>query len=782
MADEIKHFVSSPTGQKGLRSTNSSTRQVRATSIEKAQKAMQPCEEPIDLRNLFPDDCFTHKHGTLTHYLDDAAIQFFHQQVKRYGNKYTLGVNLAVLKHASARFSAPTTDSSTPTAVGANNDEIVYKPPAIIPVGYSQHRGEVRLNFATDIEIELPNGNVLMARSVDISPSGMQVRLPDLLEVVEGMELDVFFPTLEEEHEQEFGAVNYVLMSSAIGSMYMTLKLARVKPGDHPFDVFIEDFISSKKHRYRVDAEDSRIAMTAKAWEYLYVKALPHLVAFVSTSDDKIKILELAISDQNVHQTKGLGNSMLSSIEHTMSKLRLQALAQRKGERAEIYACRYQGTGLRRRLCARSWEFEDEQQRQLFLSNTANLDTFRAWRIEVVPLSEIPEQRSLELLEKLAEESVEQSDALINQLNQCEYLMYLVDITAEIRREPLLIAQDLQQTEDYFFDQFEIRRKASAEYTRLRLGIGRQRNEDRYIYQSPIELKFYGEKLRGKTLDLSVNGLKIQLETPKTFQLRDAVAIDFLGLRKKFKTAKNLTKEAYRVAACTQSGIVCLTRDYRVSNHKAAVFIDKLIKNNQGVLPSCTGERWMSTKARLMETWLNHCLPAQALLVTRHGSNYDVPYLLTGANTSEVMAPFSIGKDLYHLEELLNVRKLRLLIRQLPAADKPLTTEIYVEQRIDLEEQSIVDITVADCDDFKDDLQRAEYVASGLTADQFKCYKVSLSKIPRLEKVDLIDDIKMIRRNARHQLSEFEEEFKAMVAITELVDITDIVLERYNLS
>jgi len=41
--------------------------------------------------------------------------------------------------------------------------------------------------------------------------------------------------------------------------------------------------------------------------------------------------------------------------------------------------------------------------------------------------------------------------------------------------------------------------------------------------------------------------------------------------------------------------------------------------------------------------------------------------------------------------------------------------------------------------------------------------------------------MKIIRRNARHQLSEFQNDYKSLVAIMELTDFTDSISRRYNL-
>ena len=778
MAEEIKHFVRKQSGAKGLVDDAPAFDRsgLDVKYISESERLSMPCEEPIDLRDLFPTQCYPVKQGNITHFLDTEADRFYLKQIQKHSGHYTQAIFEAVLKHASARLA-----SGIYKAEEASDVIETLRPPAVIPVGYSQHRQENRLNFATDIEIELPSGSIIQGRTVDISPSGVQIKLQQLLDVVDGMEMEVSFPNLETKYEKYFGLVSYRLMKSSIGSMYMTLMLARVDPGDHPFDVFLQEFIDEKKHRYRIDSEDSKLALTAKAWEYLYIKSLPYLACFAAAEGERLQIQEIAISGKNKQQLKGLGNSMLSTLEQQMSSLRLNKIAHHDTPPPEIYAYRYQGSGLRRRLCATSWQFSNNKTRTTFLRAGIHGGTFVAWRIHVIKLKNLPEQRSHELLEKLALESPEQAESLLQQLNHNGYLLYLVDITDSLRRDPLLNHDELLDApEDEFFDGFEVKRAKTAEFTRLRLGISKQRNEDRFIYQSPIIVKFYGEKIKGHTLDLSVNGLKVALDNPQSFQIRDTVTIDFVGFNKKFRSSQ-LKGQSYRVVATTRDGAVCLTRDHRIARHQAAIFMNKLLQKNKDVLPSCTGELWMSTKSRLMESWLNLCLPTQALLLTREKGDYDIPYVLSGDYTSRLLAPFQIGKDIYNFESLLNFQKLKDSIRKLSVNyEKPQSLELYIYQYQSGDKIPVVKIST--WSDFNDDIERSEFLQKCSRYPVFGFYNLTFSKVPRLEKSELTNDMNVIRINARHRLAEFEADYQSLAAIVELSDITDLVLSRYNIT
>jgi len=764
MADGIKHFISNKFGGKGLSGTFEETAPV--SNNPKANTA--DYDKNIDLRSIYPYSCSPVYHKNRVHYLDRDSEQYLQRLLDRNKDIYTEEMYHSVVKYASS-------------AVPASNPEEkqnAVSPPIVIPAGYSQHRQESRLNFATDVEIEMPSGTVILARSVDISASGIQLKVKQLLDVINDMELQLSFPQLEAQHEKSFGSVTYVLKKNTVGSLFMSLFLVRKDPGEDSFDIFIEEFIRLKKHRYRIDSEDSAMALTSKAWEYLYIKSLPYLACFISTANERIQIQEIAISESNNHQLNGLGNSMLSHLESKMSTFRLNGIARQESAAPEIYAYRYRGDGLRRKVCATSWQFKEPAAKLTFLHAGIKQDSFSAWRVEVVELKALPKSRSQELLAKLVKESPVQAENLVDQLNQYDHLLYLVEITDQLKRDPLLTEhQGTDELPDYFFDDYEIPKRKAADFTRLRLGIAKRRNEQRFIYRSPVTIKLYGEKIKATTIDFSVNGLKISTDKSSTFQIRDTVSLEFTGFNKKFRTAK-LKTEPYRVVAITPDGDVCLCRDHRVSRHKAAIFLKKLIDKNVEILEHCTGEVWMSTKARLIEAWMHQCLPTQPLLVARKNNKYHVPYIIHSDTTDELLAPFSIGDNLYDLKPLMGSSIITGTFKHIaPQEGHILNHEIFVTKQL----LSDTEVVIKYWTDFDSDLARAEYVRGQLKTGMFKVYHLAFSKIPKLDKSDLADDMNVIRKNARHRLLEFEETYHSLVGILEISDATEQVRLRYNL-
>ena len=190
----------------------------------------------------------------------------------------------------------------------------------------------------------------------------------------------------------------------------------------------------------------------------------------------------------------------------------------------------------------------------------------------------------------------------------------------------------------------------------------------------------------------------------------------------------------------------------------------------------------MSTKSRLMESWLNLCLPTQSLLLTRTDGVYDIPYILSGNYTSQLLAPFQIGTELYNLESIFECNNLKQKLREMSInTDIPPTIEIYVYQQSE-SENSIPTIELKTWSDFEDDIERVEYIQKCCRYPVFGFYSLTLCKVPRMEKSYLLEDMNVIRRNARHRLTDFENEYQSLISVMELTDRTLLVLERYNLN
>ena len=175
---------------------------------------------------------------------------------------------------------------------------------------------------------------------------------------------------------------------------------------------------------------------------------------------------------------------------------------------------------------------------------------------------------------------------------------------------------------------------------------------------------------------------------------------------------------------------------------------------------------------------MHQCLPTQSLLVGRKNNQYHVPYIIQSETTAGLLAPFKLGDDLYQFSQLFERTELTSLFRELKV-EQPHT--ISLEAYVSKTGPKAEDIVVKLWQDFDSDLARAEYIQSQMDSHRFMAYSVSLSKIPKLDKSDLREELNILRRNSRHRLMEFEETYKSLVAIVELMDVTRQIRERYNL-
>jgi len=221
-----------------------------------------------------------------------------------------------------------------------------------------------------------------------------------------------------------------------------------------------------------------------------------------------------------------------------------------------------------------------------------------------------------------------------------------------------------------------------------------------------------------------------------------------------------------------------LCRDHRVSQHKAAIFLSKLISKNADILKHCTGEIWMSTKARLIEAWMHQCLPTQSLLVARQRNKYSVPYIIESDTSTEVLKPFASSSGVFDFSALFDRKEITGLFRHLKIQLEHVNClEIYVSQAGDTTD----DVELRLWSDFETDLDRVEYIKSKYKSPGFAAYTVSLTAVPKLDKTSLSEELAVLRKNSRHRLVEFEDTYRSLVGVLELMPTTDKVTERYSL-
>jgi len=208
------------------------------------------------------------------------------------------------------------------------------------------------------------------------------------------------------------------------------------------------------------------------------------------------------------------------------------------------------------------------------------------------------------------------------------------------------------------------------------------------------------------------------------------------------------------------------------------MFLKKLIDRNVEILKHCTGEVWMSTKARLSEAWMHQCLPTQSLLVARQKNEYSVPYIIESETTKDILKPFSSSESIYDFSALFERVKITSLFRQLKVEQEHvINLEIYVARK----GYPIEQVEVKMWSDFATDLERVEYFKSKIKSTTFTAYTLSFSAVPKLDKTSLSEELNVVRKNSRHRLVEFQNTYQSLVGIIELMVTTDKVRERYNL-
>ena len=240
------------------------------------KRLARPCIRLIDLRGLVDGECRPYEYEGKQHYLDDVAIEVFERQIRSFG-EYTMGVYEAVSNtennfrviHQKQRDLAATGDSE----VAVSNEESSSPYCAeLMTFGNYAKRAEERMNYAMQLEMFKAENRSIQGTSVDISVTGMRVKVSKehMFKVDERLQMQLRGLEGEYTLDKKVG-IPYKIVWVERSENDVRLGLQRLTEQPNPtFNAFIERFIHGNKRRYKVNLDNTIEAIKNKSFEQYY--------------------------------------------------------------------------------------------------------------------------------------------------------------------------------------------------------------------------------------------------------------------------------------------------------------------------------------------------------------------------------------------------------------------------------------------------------------------------------------------------------------------------------
>jgi len=780
------------------RQTKSISTDLRFLVKMEVKRLAKPCIRSIDLRTIVKDDCRLFQQHGIEHYLNVNGILAFEKLVKRYG-EYTFGVYEGVLDEANKEKDQYLVIHNKGTAL---SELVLPGEKYIIPcqelLNYPT-RSQERLNYVVAVEVFFADNSSAHASTLDISINGLRIKFkdPDTVQKIKVFEpIHVVFRGLTKQHGLHRESIEYKVLRISGQTDKANIHLYRANDKNNAFETFVNDLIRLNKHRYKVNLDNVEMAMASKVYEQSFANTTPTLPVFVRR--DKNDFYHAQYASTNSHNkpivdywTDERGNNLIgflvnpSRIHQLLNngsaypQLTVYCFNHVKDEIVYFYSASEQelekypdllSTFLSYGACKVSWRVY-----QLTSSDVRPSDAF-------TPTS-IPNgiNKKIDRLNRVI------SPRLQAKLNAISNMISVTDITSES-------SQICYQNRHLYKHKIKLlkafghaRNKLPVLVQSFRHKQQELRQQTRYILRTPIILKSSTLYIKGVTEDISVSGLKIELDEPFTQRMNSKVDISFIKLQE-ITSNFELKDLKYRVVHINVDKQVLHLQALADDEMSIAEnFFSQLITNNSDKLIQLYIEEPVAGLGKALRSLHSKISPQFCAFIEKTPQGY----LPAMATVSQVRAKWM---NFLHHDKSLAVVSLAWMYQDIDSGEdlvnqalkvlrvdpRAIKTEIYIATP----SQQSVSISIARAKwqyEFANHRAKQSFIKQALSNGEFLAFSVTINKAlkPDLEKIE--QELLYLSQHAVHKATYFEERMWDIAGALFLTDITREVLYRYRI-
>jgi hypothetical protein len=775
------------------------------------KRLAQPCGYYIDLRGKVDGEVRPFEFGGKTHYMDDTAIKAFEKGLKKYG-RFTMGLYEEVTNtdnNYRVRHKQQTEQRLQAVISGDNSQLLTQSPdatespeekqgPSLVQFASYCSRGEERMNFTIDIEIELETGEHFHASTVDLSVSGSKLKIPTSRRLSPGQKIAVLFKGLEQEFALGFHhGVPYQVIDTEMVDRAQYVRTKRLPlDEEHGFSEFLRQFIHGNKRRYKVNLDNTLDAVVVKGYEQFYLPRISSLPVFLAIRDGvPMPVYALTTENNRQHVQYFQDERSQSSLYQLLSGKRLKACLQKApAERSTLLYCfTHAAKGKLYFYSATADELSQLPDLQkVFFGFGAQKTSWRVFHL-VVHRTHPNDAHMLMSLPDTADQEIaklnEPPSLLVQGLiKDFRYIASLTDITSQ---ESTQLYQQIHVEEEKI-PQLKIFGHSKLDDTPPLEAVAVQyvnlRAESRFLYKTKVLLKINSQHfIDAFTRDFSCKGLQIETSQPVAYQKGDKLMLALPDMQK-ISSKFGLNELEYEVMAVSKSQMIMnLKVVERDTPHQGKLFFEQLIKSNRHKLTLAEETPKYPGLSQALRNMYVKALNSFPFYLHRHGIRYDLNVIGQGAepnNLHRLLGLFTEKNQKLNLQPLLknNATNLNFAaqLKAMKRQDPPKSYEVYIRYRLGQQKQEQSFVTEFDFE-LKTVQARHYFVQDALANDLLFCFKIFLSRTGRPDTEHISKELGYVSVYAIHKAKVLEEELWSVVGVGDVVDISDEILYRYSI-
>lgn len=567
-----------------------------------AKRLAKSCIRSIDLRAKLKDECRLYTYNDIDHYLSANAIAEFERLIDEYGY-YCFGVYEGILEFAKSekqRYQSQQEELQS-RQYTTEVDDNQYAVPGQALLKYPI-RKEERLNYVTHIEVFFADNKSAFATTLDVSVHGLRIRLKDVTQV-DNLEINQTVSVMFRDSDRAAGLhrdpVFFQVLGLNVNNGKASAHLYRNGTNENVrYERFVAELFRLHKRRYKVNLDNVEMAIGTKIYEQAFANNSPSLPVFIADTKrhgfvakyTSINASTKPIIDYWTNEKKQLMLGYLFSNERMQSMIDdankssiiVYSFHHIKDEKIYFYSASHEELLLHPELA------------DTFLSYASRKVSWRVFKLSCddIPVGQGHAESSVPVGvdKEIDRQNKPLSPRLLGRISELVYMISITDITNDIAQE-CYQQRTLNKDNIKLLSQFgHPRNKPPFVMEAYRHKQTELRRQTRYVLRTPVLIKAPAYNIIAYTEDISVSGLKLELEEPYLERVNSKVKISFTKLRD-ITESYDLNNLQYHVKHISEDKQVLHLEAVSVNEaSEAEQFFAELIANNSDKLPPITFE------------------------------------------------------------------------------------------------------------------------------------------------------------------------------------------------
>ncbi len=739
----------------------------------------------IDFRNDGDAQVFAYK--GITHFLQKEDLEDFKKSIELYEGIYTVGTYEEVVRNHNER---KRIKNEEPTTISNLNVPSRYNIEKIKFTNFANRRDE-RIFYSSPIVITLPNGEILDAKTSDLSCGGVKVLLSSIYPFKKGELIKITFTgliSLIPNASETLSNIPYESMGTESKDTRMWLKTRCILKEATEFEDIIVQFITANKYRYRIDIDYKAYTLGIQAMEYQYIPKIGNIPLFFS-KDDNPELMYALKSDFN-HEILDYWRDERSDdkLRSIFSEKRLNSFINSIDSETGIfstiiYSFKHTANSKTYFLSATKEELQELGLTTTFLKMAKDRDSFRVFKFSISKLN--LDNRAIGNLIAIVKDS-ENKEEITENLSNIGYIASLSRI--DVSYDKGIYAQNVSNQSanalQVFTNQTDNCVPVKLEY----LQYITPRTEQRFTFQTSISVSSDTfEAVMGWTRDISTRGLQVELSEPVKCYNGDVVYISipkFSSMRKTLSFNNIPYDVIYINSAHTILHVRLHINPY---TNPLARFMDEFIKANP-TLPEVNNiDEPLSDMSKVLRTiTITNLFSAPVIFIK--GFVNRLGYLCETTNTTEVSPLFNIFKaternqgNLYPIfSNGILTNKILEIIPKLKMINRSEQINVFIKREINALGE--ISYTPKLEDQFGDIIDLINFIKDGFGKGYFGAFAIRLTGANKPELKEIMDDLNYIRKCSPHKFNTLYNSIVNILGIAEISDITDSIFIKYHIN